>query len=68
MRLRHIAGAVGTFSDITSIVRGLKCALSLLGVTTDRMADPFRPADPAEREAIRACLEDLGLLERATGA
>jgi 4-hydroxy-tetrahydrodipicolinate synthase len=43
-------------------IRGMKAALSLLGICNDRMAEPFTTATPAERQRIRQSLNELGLL------
>jgi 4-hydroxy-tetrahydrodipicolinate synthase len=44
------------------VVKGLKCALSILGVCDDCPAEPFQRFDPAERARIEQELRDLGLL------
>jgi 2-dehydro-3-deoxy-D-pentonate aldolase len=40
-------------------IRGIKCALSVMGLTKDRMADPFASADSAQREAIQSQLRQI---------
>jgi 2-dehydro-3-deoxy-D-pentonate aldolase len=45
----------------SAVIKGVKCALSLLGICDDRMADPFARFAPPERERVRAVLRDLGL-------
>jgi dihydrodipicolinate synthase/N-acetylneuraminate lyase len=52
----------------SAVVKGLKCALSLLGVCRDDMAPPFESFRPPERARVRAILEELGLLEPQPGA
>jgi 4-hydroxy-tetrahydrodipicolinate synthase len=42
-------------------VKGLKCALSLMGICKNVMAEPFSAFGPPEREKIRGILESLGL-------
>ena len=44
-----------------SAIRGIKCALSLLGVCDEQMASPFRPASPEHRAALATRLEELGV-------
>jgi dihydrodipicolinate synthase/N-acetylneuraminate lyase len=46
----------------SSYLKGLKCALSLLGICDDFMAEPFHRFREAEREIIRARLIEIGLL------
>ncbi len=43
-------------------VKGIKCALSLLGICDDFMAEPLSRLGAAERERVRAVLESLDLL------
>lgn len=56
--------------ELTSVFEGLsvttnpipvKAALSMLGVISDRMRLPLVPADAAQRAAVRAALEGIGL-------
>ncbi len=47
----------------SSIIKGLKCALSLSGICDDFMADPFHRFREAEREVVAGRLRKLGLLE-----
>lgn len=49
-----------------SIVRGLKCALSCLGICGCRMAPPHRSCTQAERERIQGYLDQLNLSTRET--
>jgi 4-hydroxy-tetrahydrodipicolinate synthase len=58
-RLGRIYRAAG--DGLPGIVRGMKTAMNVLGLCPDRMTDPFRPATPAERDEIRAVLDDLDL-------
>jgi 4-hydroxy-tetrahydrodipicolinate synthase len=44
------------------LFRGMKCALSLLGICNDAVAEPFSPCDAADRERIRGILSELSLL------
>lgn len=47
----------------SAVVKGLKCALALLGVCRDEMAPPFESFQAPERARVRAILEQVGLLE-----
>jgi 4-hydroxy-tetrahydrodipicolinate synthase len=47
-----------------SIIRGLKCALSCLGICGSRMASPHRACTEAERDFIRGRLDDLNISTR----
>ena len=46
----------------SSYLRGLKCAVSCLGICSDFMAEPFYRFDAPERAIVRKHLIDLGLL------
>ncbi len=46
----------------SSYLQGLKCAVSLMGICGDRMAEPFRPLDAQEREQVRKHLLAIGVL------
>jgi 4-hydroxy-tetrahydrodipicolinate synthase len=47
----------------SSYLRGLKCALSLLGICGDCLAEPFQPLDPPQRTLVEQALRGLGLLD-----
>ena len=47
----------------SSYLRGLKCAVSCLGICSDFMAEPFYRFGSKEHEIVREHLIDLGLLE-----
>lgn len=51
----------------SAVVKGLKCALSLLGLCSDLPAEPLTPFGGAEREKVRATLSNLGLLKPGAG-
>lgn len=51
---------------VTTNPMGIKHALSLLGVVSDRVRLPLVPVDETESAAIRGCLDRLGLLAPAT--
>lgn len=46
----------------SAVVKGMKCACSLLGLCDDRMAEPFERFREPERERVRAILKSLDLL------
>ena len=54
----HIA-LFGKRNSASSYLKGLKCALSLLGVCDDFVAAPFHRFNVPEREKIRKALEAL---------
>lgn len=47
----------------SAIIKGIKCALSLLGVCDDFMAEPFHRFREPEREKVRQLLSETGLLK-----
>jgi 4-hydroxy-tetrahydrodipicolinate synthase len=46
----------------SAVVKGMKCACSLLGLCEDHMAEPFEHFHETERAKVRAILESLQLL------
>jgi len=50
--------SVGAYS---SYLRGLKCAVSCIGICSDVLAEPFRPFDKKDRDTIERYVEELGL-------
>lgn len=46
----------------SSVIKGMKCALSLMGICSDFMAEPFTRFRPPERKRVAAVLEREGLL------
>lgn len=48
----------------SAVVKGMKCACSLLGLCDDRMAEPFERFREPERERVRAILKSLDLLPK----
>jgi 4-hydroxy-tetrahydrodipicolinate synthase len=46
----------------SSIIKGIKCSLSLMGICDDFMADPFHRFREPEREKVRELLVSAGLL------
>jgi 4-hydroxy-tetrahydrodipicolinate synthase len=45
----------------SAVIKGIKCALSLQGVCSGEMAEPFTPFRKPERERVKLVLEFLGL-------
>lgn len=43
-------------------VKGIKCALALLGICDDQMAEPLSRLGPPDRTRVKQVLEQLGLL------
>src|SRR5206468_343830 len=56
--------SVGKYAS--TVIKGMKCSLSLLGICSDEMAAPMSRFDPPEREKVRAVLEELELLPAKT--
>ena len=50
--------------EFMAVVRGLKCALSIAGVCSDRMCEPVEACDAATRERIAAIVEQLDITEK----
>jgi 4-hydroxy-tetrahydrodipicolinate synthase len=50
----------------SSYLRGMKCALSVLGCCRNVMAEPYEPYGQDETEKIRATFRSLGLLDGET--
>jgi len=49
----------------SAVIKGMKCACSLLGLCDDRMAEPFERFHEPERARVRAVLASLNLLPTA---
>lgn len=50
-------------SHASAVVKGIKCALSLMGICDDTLAEPFSKFHAAEREQVRMALEKAGLTQ-----
>jgi 4-hydroxy-tetrahydrodipicolinate synthase len=61
-QLRQFGAIYSVGPHASTVVKGMKCALALLGICDDLMTDPFRRYDEPEREKIRAVLREVGLL------
>jgi len=71
-RARELQGVLLRLGQIYSVgkhasavVKGMKCACSLLGLCSDRMAEPFESFLEPERQQVRSHLEAVGLLPSA---
>lgn len=60
MRSSSLLYGVGHHNS--SFVKGVKCALSLMGICGDALAEPREPFNAADRERIRKSLVELGVL------
>jgi dihydrodipicolinate synthase/N-acetylneuraminate lyase len=62
-QVMQLAGSIYTVGKHKSaIIKGLKCALSLMGICEDHLPEPFHRFRDAEREIICERLIALGLL------
>lgn len=62
-QVMRLAGSIYTVGRHKSaIIKGIKCALSLLGICEDHMAEPFHRFREPERQMIRERLAALGLI------
>jgi 4-hydroxy-tetrahydrodipicolinate synthase len=52
----------------SAVIKGMKCACSLLGLCDDRMAEPFERFHEPERARVRAVLASLNLLPPESAA
>ncbi len=59
MRIDATIYSVGRYGS--SFLKGLKCALSCLGICSDFLAEPFHRFREPEREVVRGYLEELGI-------
>lgn len=62
MQISKAIYGVGKYES--SYLKGLKCALSCVGICSDFMAEPFHRFRQAERKVIRRHLEELGIMEK----
>jgi 4-hydroxy-tetrahydrodipicolinate synthase len=60
-RLRLIDRIYRLSAGMPSVIRGVKCAVSMMGLCDGRMAPPHRSCDPRERQVIAECLGLLGI-------
>ena len=62
-RLLQLGKVYAVGRHASAVIKGMKCACSLLGLCDDFMAEPFARFNPPEREQVRAILESLGSLK-----
>jgi 4-hydroxy-tetrahydrodipicolinate synthase len=60
MQISNTIYSVGQYGS--SIIKGIKCSLSCMGICDDFMAEPFHRFRQPQRELIERHLRDLGLL------
>jgi 4-hydroxy-tetrahydrodipicolinate synthase len=60
-KLAALGGIYHVGHHASAVVKGMKCAASLLGLCDDFMAEPFARFREPERTRIRAVLEALAL-------
>ncbi len=65
MRVNATIYSVGRFPS--SFIKGLKCALSLLGVCNDFLAEPFHRFREPQRDMVRKHMEELGVFDEKSG-
>ena len=51
----------------STFLKGLKCALSCLGICEDAMAEPFQRFRPQQRDQVQRALRELGVERILTG-
>ena len=61
-RLAILGKIYGVGQYGSTVIKGMKCALSLIGICDDELAPPMARFDPPEREKIRKVLEQLVLI------
>ncbi len=62
MQISTTIYSVGRYES--SFLKGLKCALSWMGICSDFLAEPFHRFRAAERDMIRRHLEELGIMQK----
>jgi len=58
-RLGDTLYTIGKHSS--AFLKGVKCALSCLGICEDAMAEPFQRFRPQQREQVQQALRELGV-------
>ncbi|MHC4692800.1 MAG: dihydrodipicolinate synthase family protein [Planctomycetota bacterium] len=61
MQISKAIYGVGKYES--SYLKGLKCALSCMGICSDFLAEPFHRFRRAERKVIRRHIEELGIMQ-----
>jgi len=62
MQISKAIYGVGKYES--SYLKGLKCALSCMGICSDFMAEPFHRFRSTERKVIRRHIEELGIMQK----
>jgi 4-hydroxy-tetrahydrodipicolinate synthase len=61
-RVQQVGDSLYTIGKHSSaFIKGVKCALSCLGICDDALAEPFQRFRPAERERVQRALRELGV-------
>jgi 4-hydroxy-tetrahydrodipicolinate synthase len=64
-RVQRLGDTLYTIGKHSSaFLKGVKCALSCLGICEDAMAEPFQRFQPQQRDQVQRVLRELGA-ERA---
>jgi len=64
-KVMHISTSIyGVGRYQSSYLKGLKCALSCMGICSDFLAEPFHRFRSAEHDVIRRHLEELGIVQK----
>lgn len=61
-RLQKLGRIYQVGKDRSSVLKGLKCALSLMSICSDLMAEPLTRFETVECQKVRALLEEMDLL------
>ncbi len=61
IQIRSTIYSVGKYGS--SVIKGIKCSLSCMGICNDFMAEPFHRFQAKERKIVQQHLRDLGLLK-----
>ena len=63
-QVRQLGEMYAIGKHASAIIKAIKCALSLTGICSDVMAEPFSRFAGPEREKVRAMLEKMNLLRQ----
>jgi dihydrodipicolinate synthase/N-acetylneuraminate lyase len=64
-RVMQVSKAIyGVGKYESSYLKGLKCALSCMGICSDFLAEPFHRFRRTERKVIRRHMEELGIMQK----
>jgi len=62
-KVMEISSKIYCVGAYSSYLRGLKCALSCMGICSDALGEPFQPFGAEERNTIRKYVEELGMMK-----